>query len=523
MLKTPSNKSSNPRRPNPTRKPPPASCRLTSKYKMPAAAPQDDLIDRLQQFARRRKYAIKLQYKIDRALESFVRRNFTDWEPNLQEKERAVINRNVADMIDQARAANSKARKLVEAAGKTQDETKILQAQKEAAKLLRTSNLESTLLQTVELTDNSRGPADTWRADAQSNMEKFAAQLPVANWIESIPGVGMLGLAQIVAETGDLNNYANPGKVWKRLGYAPYDGYAGSTWKRESWRPRKLEKDEWVAAPFSGERYASMYTLSLWLINKQWISAKKSGTSEGRPDGPYGEIYAARRAHTLTTHPDWSDGHRRADGLRIAFKRFLADLWATWTGKSRYSRNPGHIEPDIQICGAGTAAAGQAVSDTHSPCACGGTKIPGQSLRDDHSTSAGIAAAGQPGFDIQGDHVCGGTIIPGQDPRGTQVNSAGIATAGQRSNEHQLSVAGGGTFLRTPGHVDLDAQMGHAGIAAAGQPAADTQKTCVRGGTQIPGQRSVETQGKNAGTSRGSGENHRSSAPAAPKNGARKN
>jgi hypothetical protein len=161
-------------------------------------------------------------------------------------------------------------------------------------------------------------------------MEALAESLPVFPWIESIRGAGALGLATIVAEAGDLSNYATPCKLWKRLGFAPFDGHAGSTWKRESWRPRALSADEWVENPFSGERYALMAQISTWLVNAQWIGAAKTPNGEGVPNGPYGEVYATRRKHTLGSHPDWSDGHRRKDALRFVMKRFLLELWRAW-------------------------------------------------------------------------------------------------------------------------------------------------------------------------------------------------
>jgi hypothetical protein len=42
---------------------------------------------------------------------------------------------------------------------------------------------------------------------------------------------------------------------------------------------------------------------------------------------PYRVTYDERRMHTATTHPEWSDGHSHNDGLRIAAKAILRDLW----------------------------------------------------------------------------------------------------------------------------------------------------------------------------------------------------
>lgn len=42
---------------------------------------------------------------------------------------------------------------------------------------------------------------------------------------------------------------------------------------------------------------------------------------------PYRLVYDARRARTTVTHPEWSDGHSHNDGLRVASKAILRDLW----------------------------------------------------------------------------------------------------------------------------------------------------------------------------------------------------
>jgi hypothetical protein len=263
-----------------------------------------EIVARIRAAHRQRWHAVKIQRKLDRALESFIRINGEfGWHPDLKAEDREKINRAVKTAIKDART----------------DEASPWRAN-------------------VEMNDTARAPADEWRKRFEGEMERLAKELPVWPWIKDrVYGVAELGLATIVAEAGDLADYPNPSKLWKRLGYAPYDGYAGSTWKRDSWRPRALTKEEWIENPFSGERYALMYQIATWLVNAQWIGAAKTGTGEGKPDGPYGEIYAARRIHTLATHSDWSDGHRRNDALRKMMKLFLADLWAEWNNKSRHT------------------------------------------------------------------------------------------------------------------------------------------------------------------------------------------
>lgn len=244
-----------------------------------------------------RRYAMKIQQKIDRALESFVRINCTEWRFDADEKERKKFNEEVKKIIALARSG---------------------------------AWADPRIVGMVQNTDKGREPFDGLRDASEKQMENLAKLLPVADWVKSIHGAGLLGLATIVGEVGNLSNYPNPAKLWKRLGFAPYQGFAGSTWKREKWRPRALTKEEWIDNPFSGQRYALMHQLAVWLVNQQWIAAKKTGTGEGKPNGHYGEIYAKRRKHTAGTHPDWTKQHSRMDGLRITMKQFLVDLWARW-------------------------------------------------------------------------------------------------------------------------------------------------------------------------------------------------
>jgi len=280
----------------------------------------DNIVAAIRAQHRKRRYAMKVQQKIDRALESFIRREYTNWKPDLPEAEREKFNKEVTRIIKAARADKG----------------------------------DAELVGIVGATDRARHEFDARRTIAERAMEKLAADLPVYAWIESVPGVGALGLATIVAETGSLHYFRNPAKVHKRLGFAPYDGHAGSTWKRETWRPRALTADEWVENPFSGERYAMMAQVAQWLWVKQWKGAAKSDTGEGYATGRYGEIYAARRKHTAVTHPEWSKGHSHSDALRVMMKSFLVDLWCEWT------RSPGH-----EVCERVDELRGQISLDAH--------------------------------------------------------------------------------------------------------------------------------------------------------------
>ena len=267
----------------------------------------EEIVKLIRDHHRQRRFAMKIQQKLDRALESYVRTNATAWHPQLDEKERTKINNEVKALI----------------------------------KALRAGENDNILLsRPVQVSDEARGPADKMREENEKEMERLAELLPIYPWVKSIHGAGSLGLATIIAETGDLNKYANPAKLINRLGFAPYDGFAGSTWKRDSWRPRALTKEEWIEHPFNGQRYALIHQIAVWLVNAQTTSKTKNKSGQTEAKGPYGEIYCKRYyVDAMQAHPDWTDGHRRMDALRVTMKQFLIDLWAQWTGKSKNKRS----------------------------------------------------------------------------------------------------------------------------------------------------------------------------------------
>lgn len=290
----------------------------------------DEIIEQIKTNHRFRRYWMKAKAKLDRQLEAFVRIEYTKWpaaESEAERKKEAAVARS---LIKDAKAGDG-----------TLD-----------------------LLMMVQTTMAARAPANTEKLDREKTMKKLATALPVKAWIKSVYGADFLGLATIVAEAGgSLDRFPNVAKLWSRLGYAPYDGHAGSTWKRDTWRPRALTKEEWTEHPFSGERYGMMRSIADSLFRAQWIGAKNDPDGEGKPDGPYGEIYAKRRAHTAVTHPDWTKGHSHSDALRIMFKCFLADLWEEWNNE-----NLGHriVVPPRDPAGcAEIAAADQSPVDAH--------------------------------------------------------------------------------------------------------------------------------------------------------------
>jgi hypothetical protein len=170
----------------------------------------------------------------------------------------------------------------------------------------------------------ARQAADSLRKQVERDMERRAASLPVEAWRAGVKGLGRLGLAIIVAEAGrDLTAYPTVAKLWKRLGLAVIDG------ERQR---RKTDPELAALHGYVPRRRAEMWTLADSMLRHQW----NAGTDDaaGAPAGPYGAVYARRRAHTAETHPDWTKAHARDDARRVMFKAVIADLWGAWHGRA---------------------------------------------------------------------------------------------------------------------------------------------------------------------------------------------
>lgn len=174
-------------------------------------------------------------------------------------------------------------------------------------------------------------PADAAREAIEKRMKKLVRVLPAYAWVLDVRGLGDLGFAVIVGEAGDIGNYPNPAKLWKRLGLAPIEKggetRAASTWRRE----KGLDGDDWTAAGYSPKRRAEIYAVVGQPLFRAQTGKVDEETGEVlKEPGRYRVIYDQRRARTAETHPDWTKAHSNMDGLRIMSKRLIVDLWSEW-------------------------------------------------------------------------------------------------------------------------------------------------------------------------------------------------
>ena len=179
---------------------------------------------------------------------------------------------------------------------------------------------------------------------AEKAMTKLAKTLHVADWVEQEEqrGFGFSSLATVIGECGDLSLYPNPGKVWKRMGCAPFTKgdktLMGATWK--GGRQGKLDAADWEAFGYSPRRRSIAF-----LIGECLIKGNR---------GPYRERYDTAKA-LAAERDDWTrcsqcEGvgrkgkakcgnckgtgkvmlrcHRHA--MLLATKLLLKNLWIQW-------------------------------------------------------------------------------------------------------------------------------------------------------------------------------------------------
>ncbi len=156
--------------------------------------------------------------------------------------------------------------------------------------------------------------------ELEKTMETIATELPVSSWIEqeNQRGIGILSLGIIIGETGDLDNYANPAKVWRRLGCAPHEFNGqrkmGSTWR--GGKEGKLPAAEWEAFGYSPRRRSISY-----LIGKGIVYQNK---------GEYRKRYDETKKLIQQKHPEYKPLRCDRHGMLLATKLFLKNLWVEW-------------------------------------------------------------------------------------------------------------------------------------------------------------------------------------------------
>lgn len=284
-----------------------AKVSVTSITSVPDLAP---LIEELINLQRERVWLIRMKNRIENGTTAYVRRVLIG-SADLSDAEREKMNARAKSIV--SKIENEKPLLPEERKAGVKCQHMILHGKK-----ARLTFEESITASKITMPDGTVSPG------INNRMEQIAKQFPVWEWAKNIKGFGPLGLAVIIAETGDLSNYANPGKVWKRLGLAPYNGKSGMAWRVSG----GLTKDEWIDFKYKPARRSEMFQRVEPLLKHQLAKVK---TGEREP-GPYGRVYLDRKKYELDRDPEMSKGRAHDRATRYMEKRLLKHLWQAWRG-----------------------------------------------------------------------------------------------------------------------------------------------------------------------------------------------
>jgi hypothetical protein len=209
---------------------------------------------------------------------------------------------------------------------------------------------------------------DGLRTRLEKEMLRLAALLPAAGWVEAPQqrGFGLLGLATVVGEAGDLAGYPEVAKLWRRMCCAPWT-HAGATQMGQTWRAGRagrLPAEEWENYGYSPRRRSIAYLIGEAIMKQNGgdgspatdqshaadcDAAEGEGEGEAVPVtegaaaaprlcGPYRLRYDEAKAKAALAHPDWSKLRRHRHAMLLATKLLLKNLWLEWHGHPPHPR-----------------------------------------------------------------------------------------------------------------------------------------------------------------------------------------
>lgn len=255
---------------------------------------------------RMRRFADKSTQRLELSLQAYIRVEHLGWTKDLPDAEKSAILAETKRVLKAARAGEGSA----------------------------------DLCELVAAQDAAMAPLEKIQRQQEKEMTKLAKLMPGYAWCETVLGFGAVGFATIVAEATGADNeqglsaYSKPCKLWSRLGLAPYEGFAMSTWRTKNDTPRSLTSEEWENAGYNPKRCAEMFKITGSLLKAQLIGKAKTESGETEADGRYGEIYLRRRRHTAVTHPEWTKMHSLMDAQRVVSKALVRDMWRAWRDES---------------------------------------------------------------------------------------------------------------------------------------------------------------------------------------------
>lgn len=171
-------------------------------------------------------------------------------------------------------------------------------------------------------------------------MIEEARKLPLYDWWCAIDGCGELTFAQVLAETGNLSNYSNPAKVWKRMGLAVRGG------EKEGEGEAEKNMTKGINTGYNKRRRTVAYNLSEAIIKKQGhyreVFVQRKEFETARDAEGYNKPYIERRKERMLRQYGSAENKEKIENgrlpqdvinlrsLRYMVKRLLRDFWIEW-------------------------------------------------------------------------------------------------------------------------------------------------------------------------------------------------
>ena len=154
-------------------------------------------------------------------------------------------------------------------------------------------------------------------------LEKQVEALTIWPAVDRIRGIGAVSFGMLIGEIGDFNKYANPAKVWKRMGVAVHNGVR-----------QKLRRGEaGITEGYNPPRRAVLWIVTASLLKNnqdryQGIQKARYTFELAKDDRMKKDAKPARELTDNEKH-----GRAMARSYRYASKALLKDIWRLWTGE----------------------------------------------------------------------------------------------------------------------------------------------------------------------------------------------
>jgi len=268
-----------------------------------------ETVQRLVALQKNRLFSIKQQSRADRSIEAILA-SAMGYRIDMSEKDK------------KSAFARAKAFRLsVEKAGEGQDRCDT-----------HCDHALSDFIPLIKSSATGRNQWDDIRINAEAEMRKLAKSLPTHAFAKTVLGLkdGLAHAAIWANARVPLTEYRTVSGLWKRMGLAVIGG------ERQR---KKSNAEDAEAHGYSASRRADVWAFcSDSMFRAQWRGVDDETGELAHAIGPYGEVYARRRAYTAprvgatadlpSGHPEkWTLGRCHNDGRRMMTKALLRDLW----------------------------------------------------------------------------------------------------------------------------------------------------------------------------------------------------